>query len=198
MVCDCAPSWTRLLSFADAASAGGLLALGVASFARLVERPGAAGAAAAVFSAGVLASFLVVVGALLLLSAVLELPPLRSVLPLAYTHFGKSSLSLLLAALSLDSSPIALVVATPVVAWAVIGFALAAFLPLPPLPLCSCASAGAAKARPAAAAAAAAAASQPASGHRTPFTSSPSTRPENPFAQAGAAPYSPPQRAPAF
>jgi len=132
----CVPSYSRIFSIADIATAIVLVSLGSLAFNDLPF------GAELQFSRIVLSVYLVLAGALLTLCALLDIPPIRKSLPALYSYVGKATTGLLLGTLALGTSKSSIPLSIAVITWSVACFFLSVFMTTPPMPLLSCGGGG--------------------------------------------------------
>ena len=132
----CVPSYSRIFSIADIATAIALVTLGSLAFNDLPF------GAELQFSRIVLSVYLVLAGALLSLCALLDIPPIRKNLPALYSYVGKATSGLLLGTLALGTSKVSIPLSIAVITWSVACFFLSVFMTTPPMPLLSCGGGG--------------------------------------------------------
>jgi hypothetical protein len=132
----CVPSYSRIFSIADIATAIALVSLGSLAFNDLPF------GAELQFSRIVLSVYLILAGALLTLCALLDIPPIRKSLPALYSYVGKATTGLLLGTLALGTSKSSIPLSIAVITWSVACFFLSVFMTTPPMPLLSCGGGG--------------------------------------------------------
>jgi hypothetical protein len=132
MFSSCAPSYSRIFSIADFATAFVLAALGCLAFSDLPLGPELQ------FSRIILAVYLVLAGAVLSLCAIFDITPVRKNLPAFYSYVGKATAGLLLGTLALGTSKNSVPLSISVICWSISCFFLSMFMTTPPMPLFSC------------------------------------------------------------